>query len=125
KLLLRLPMLQGRPRTSTCSHNFFGVRFGVSRIVLSAYPTLEIRCKLRGLSEGTVAHCAAYSDPCLGFELVRLKPPASFDRAWIAAPAGQCVQPAFAKAKRPDQSLMSICALLPSSMDTLHAKVKD
>jgi hypothetical protein len=35
------------------------------------------------------------------------------------------VQPALAKAERPDRSLISICALLPSSMDTLHAQVKD
>jgi len=31
-------MLQERPQTSTCIHSFFGVRFGVSEIALSAYP---------------------------------------------------------------------------------------
>src|SRR5262245_19199566 len=62
-------MLQGRPRTSSSNHNFFGVRFGVSEIALSAYPRLDIRCKFRCLRDGCVAHCACYSNPGLGFEL--------------------------------------------------------
>src|SRR6185436_13047801 len=117
-------MLQGRPRTSTCSHNFFGVRFGVSRIVLSAYPTLKIRCKLRGLRDGSVAHCAAYSDPCLGFELVRLKPPASL----IAHSRGSSRKMRSAGAREsaaPRSKSHILCALVPSSMDTLYAQVKD
>lgn len=68
-------MLQGRPRTSTCSHNFFGVRFGVSEIALSAYPTLEIRCELRGQRADCGVHGACYSNPGLGFELVTLTAP--------------------------------------------------
>jgi hypothetical protein len=32
---------------------------------------------------------------------------------------------ALARAERPDRSLISICALPPSSMDTLHAQAKD
>ena len=69
-LLSRPPMLQGHPRTSSCSRNFFGVRSGVSEIAYSAYPTLEILCKLRGLRDGCVAHSVSYSNPGLGFELV-------------------------------------------------------
>jgi hypothetical protein len=68
-------MFQGRPRTSTCSHNFLGVRFGVSEIALSAYPTLKIRCKLRGPLISCRVHGACYSNPGLGFELVRLRAP--------------------------------------------------
>jgi hypothetical protein len=66
-------MLQGHPRTSSSSHNFLGVRFGVSEIALIAYPTLEIRCKFRGLPDGCGAHGACHSNPGLGFELVTLK----------------------------------------------------
>ena len=62
-------MLQGRPETSASIHNFFGVRLGVSEIALSAYPTLGIRCKLRRLRDGCVAHGVCYSIPGLGFEL--------------------------------------------------------
>jgi hypothetical protein len=66
-------MLQGHPRTSSSSHNFLGVLFGVSEIALSAYPTFEIRCKFRGLADGSGAHGASHSNPGLGFELVTLK----------------------------------------------------
>jgi hypothetical protein len=69
KLLSRPLILQGHPRTSSSSHNFFGVRLGVSEIALSSYPTLEIRCKLRGLRDGRIAYAACYSNPGLGFEL--------------------------------------------------------
>ena len=68
-------MFQGCPRTSTCSHNFFGVRFGVSRIVLSAYPTLKIRCKLRGLRLAALCTARAIRIRVWDFELVTLTGP--------------------------------------------------
>ena len=62
-------MLQGGPPTSTCSHNFFGVRFGVYEIALSAYPTLEICRKLGDQRARCGVHGMRDSNPCLGFEL--------------------------------------------------------
>src|SRR4051794_20055917 len=77
-------MFQGRPRTSTCSHNFFGVRLEAPEIAPNAYPTLEIRCKLRGLRNDCGVSGACYSNPGWRFELVT----SGFDAAATLPRAG-------------------------------------
>lgn len=78
--------------TSSCSHNSFGVRLGVSEIAPSAYPTFEIRCKLRGLRVSRGGHGACYSNPGLGFELVTLKTPLALFAHGPRASNGKWVQ---------------------------------
>jgi len=68
-------MLQGGPRTSTCSQNFFGVRFGVSEISLKAYPTVEIRCNYELSALTAVCTARAIRIRVWDFELVTLTGP--------------------------------------------------